>query len=174
MIKEEIIFSKQDCEFILDCAKDFSRSLVYSAAYPEGRYNHTRTSDQSKIKIGGKLKEFLLNKLEVLGVKNLPETIKILRYGKDQQFKRHRDNSSTYNAAYYRTLSIQLNDYYDGGDLKIWDENDEEYTVSKELGNTVLFSSDYLHQACPVTSGIRYSAVLLLSAYNMGKSKSLL
>jgi len=60
------------------------------------------------------------------------------------------------------SISIQLTnpEEYDGGELKLYDGDDEKGTVmSKEQGTLVIFPSYVLHEVMPVTKGTRNSLV---------------
>jgi predicted 2-oxoglutarate/Fe(II)-dependent dioxygenase YbiX len=54
------------------------------------------------------------------------------------------------------TYVIQLNDEYEGGDVKYLNNN-IEYSVNKKQGSIFIFDSAILHSVDVVTSGIRYS-----------------
>jgi PKHD-type hydroxylase len=56
-------------------------------------------------------------------------------------------------------MVIQLNDEYTGGELEIKDNDNNEITLEKGLGNLFLFYSYIIHRVKPVTSGTRYSLV---------------
>lgn len=56
------------------------------------------------------------------------------------------------------SMSLQLNEDYEGGDLTFFDGS---YSIPKKRGSLTLFPSYSLfpHQVCEVTSGVRYSIV---------------
>jgi PKHD-type hydroxylase len=56
------------------------------------------------------------------------------------------------------SVSILLNDNYDGGDLNIYTD-ETPFTVKKSKGTLVIFPSFLLHEVTPVISGTRYSLV---------------
>jgi PKHD-type hydroxylase len=56
------------------------------------------------------------------------------------------------------SISILLNDNYDGGDLNIYTD-EIPFTVKKSKGTLVIFPSFLLHEVTPVTLGTRYSLV---------------
>jgi len=169
MIREEVLFTKEECELILNSAKEFSRSTVGT----DGRYSPARTSSENTVEIDGKLKKLFLDKFSTFKVVSLPKTFKVIKYDEGTEYKRHKDNSKHGYADRYKSISIQLNDTYDDGELAIW-EGKNKFTASKEIGNTVFFDSGLDHQAFPPSLGIRYSAVFWLSVENMGKSRGLL
>ena len=58
----------------------------------------------------------------------------------------------------YCSLVIQLNDEYDGGELKLIDNN-EEIVLEKGIGNLFIFLSSLEHKVEKITKGTRYSLV---------------
>jgi PKHD-type hydroxylase len=56
------------------------------------------------------------------------------------------------------SISIILNEDYDGGELKIYTD-ETPFIVKKSKGTLALFPSFLLHEVTPVTSGTRYSLV---------------
>jgi Rps23 Pro-64 3,4-dihydroxylase Tpa1-like proline 4-hydroxylase len=60
------------------------------------------------------------------------------------------------------SISIQLNENYEGGELKFFNGM---YTIPKKKGSLIIFPSSALfpHQVCEVTSGTRYSIVTWFS-----------
>ena len=59
------------------------------------------------------------------------------------------------------SITVQLNDDYEGGELQLW-RGQEPATALKEKGCVVIFPSYMLHRVKPVTSGTRNSLVLWL------------
>jgi len=59
------------------------------------------------------------------------------------------------------SVTVQLNDDYEGGELELW-RGQKPVTALKEKGCVVVFPSYMLHRVKPVTSGTRNSLVLWL------------
>ena len=57
------------------------------------------------------------------------------------------------------SITVQLNDDYDGGELELW-RGQSPATAHKEKGTVVIFPSYMLHRGAPVTNGVRNSLVL--------------
>ena len=57
------------------------------------------------------------------------------------------------------SITVQLNDDYEGGELQLW-RGQEPATALKEKGCVVIFPSYMLHRVKPVTKGTRNSLVL--------------
>jgi len=79
-------------------------------------------------------------------------------YKKDGYYKWHTDSSDVMKERYC-SMVIQLNDEYEGGELQIKDENNNEITLDRGLGNLFLFYSHIEHRVMPVLDGTRYSLV---------------
>ena len=72
-------------------------------------------------------------------------------------FRPHRDNT-TYGTAHRRfACSINLNDDFEGGDLRFAEYGPASYRPP--AGGAVVFSCSMMHEALPVTSGRRYAFV---------------
>lgn len=77
------------------------------------------------------------------------------RYGVGDFLDYHSDNHEILNGATI-TFVIQLNDDYDGGDVKYL-INEVEYSVNKKRGSVFVFDSNLLHSVDTITNGLRYS-----------------
>lgn len=64
-------------------------------------------------------------------------------------------------------LGIQLNSEYDGGDYICFDKNEQFINISKEIGNVVAYTSDTLHEIKEITNGIRYSMVIKIHSWEV-------
>jgi len=64
-------------------------------------------------------------------------------------------------------LGIQLNSEYDGGDYICFDKNDQLINISKEVGNVVAYTSDTLHEIKEITNGVRYSMVIKIHSWEV-------
>ena len=89
---------------------------------------------------------------------NMTHTDRILisRYdGSSGWFRRHRDNAAD-NVAFRKfAISVNLNTGdYEGGHLLFPEYNDHRYTPP--TGGGLIFSTGILHEAAPVTAGVRY------------------
>jgi hypothetical protein len=77
------------------------------------------------------------------------------RYGVGDFLDWHSDSHEILNGATI-TYVIQLNDEYDGGNVK-YIINDVEYSVNKKQGSIFVFDSNITHSVDTVLSGVRYS-----------------
>ena len=103
------------------------------------------------------LNEFLLTKLRPIGVINLPETVKILKYSEGDYFEPHHDFHFYGKGHVYKTLVIQLTDpnTYSGGDFFV-----KDYPKSRFRGDYALFLSSEIHEVKKVTRGTRFSLTI--------------
>jgi len=94
------------------------------------------------------------------------ETMQIARYNKDGHFKFHQDgngftrfengNKFTHNKTRKLSMSIVLNDEYEGGEFEFFAKD----TVLSKRGTIIVFPSYMQHRVKPVTKGTRYSLVI--------------
>jgi len=75
-------------------------------------------------------------------------------------FKLHRDNLSPSTAHRKFALTLNLNDDFDGGNLRFPEYGAYEYRPPR--GSALVFSGTLLHEAMPVTSGRRFAALSFL------------
>jgi hypothetical protein len=69
-------------------------------------------------------------------------------------FRAHRDNTTAGTAHRRFAMSVHLNDDYEGGGVAFPEFGDTPYKTGK--GGAVVFSCSLMHEALPVTKGIRY------------------
>lgn len=77
------------------------------------------------------------------------------RYGSGDFLDWHPDSHEIINGATI-TYIIQLNEEYDGGNVK-YKINDVEYLVKKKEGSVFIFDSNIVHSVDEITNGVRYS-----------------
>ena len=86
------------------------------------------------------------------------EKVQMSQYGIDGHYKWHMDSKPPENFEQRKlSISILLNDEFEGGGLEI--ESNKDENVLKYQGDIVVFPSFLQHRVLPVTDGIRYSAV---------------
>jgi|LauGreSBDMM110SN_4_FD.fasta_scaffold52927_2 hypothetical protein len=69
-------------------------------------------------------------------------------------------------------LGIQLNSNYEGGDYICYDKNNHPINISKETGNTIAYSSDVLHEINEILQGKRYSLVVKIYSWELYTKKN--
>jgi predicted 2-oxoglutarate/Fe(II)-dependent dioxygenase YbiX len=75
-------------------------------------------------------------------------------------FRPHRDNTTPGTAHRKFAVSINLNDDFDGGDLRFPEFGGRTYRPP--VGGAVAFSCSLLHEATPMTRGVRYACLPFL------------
>lgn len=75
-------------------------------------------------------------------------------------FRPHQDNTTLGTAHRRFAVSINLNDDFDGGDLRFPAFGPRTYRPS--VGGAVVFSCSLVHEATPVTRGVRYAVLPFL------------
>ena len=85
------------------------------------------------------------------------EALRVGCYTADDRgyFRRHRDNRTSYTAHRLFAVSLNLNDDYEGGEVRFPECGRELYRPP--AGGAVMFSCSLLHKALPVTTGRRFA-----------------
>jgi|TARA_R110000772_G_scaffold221174_1_gene331572 predicted 2-oxoglutarate/Fe(II)-dependent dioxygenase YbiX len=82
--------------------------------------------------------------------------IEYLKYGISDHFKKHSDVISKVNKRRFSTITmLSKTDNIKGGDLLLYDNNLYKYDVDLQIGETVVFYSDTIHEVTPITCGGR-------------------
>ena len=97
------------------------------------------------------------------------EDYQVAKYEVGDHYKTHMDSIGTHSTRYLAkdnphlhnktrkmSMSLILNDDYEGGDLILYGAG----KVKQEIGSMVFFPSFLLHEVMPVTKGTRYSLVM--------------
>ncbi len=167
-----VIFSKEECEYIKSFYSKFDEI--------DGMGTHTLNNLQIKFRKGSdakftiindeSLREFLLEKLKPLKVKNIP-TIKIMKYVKGGSLAKHQDFSKYGVDTIFKTLLVQLSDSSDyiGGDLVV-----ENTPQSRVIGTLNIISPTAEHEITKLEYGERYSLVLFLYESDFDIQKSMI
>jgi hypothetical protein len=66
-------------------------------------------------------------------------------------------------------LGIQLNSEYQGGDYVCYNKTNNSVHISKEVGNVVAYTSDVLHEIKEILEGVRYSLVIKIHSWQIVK-----
>lgn len=179
---EKVLFSEEECDQIMNLEggdwietknKNDRITSQNLAKIPERISSQRKVFIQDNSTISEKLKEFGIKSVKIF--ETLQNISFIIKYEKGGKFERHQDVGKGTEWR-YKTLIVQLsngNDY-EGGDLSIWDKNNNEIKVGKQKGNAVLFDASSYHQLHPIISGTRYSLVMWLPYESFGISQTML
>ena len=105
------------------------------------------------------------------------EVMQITRYKKGEFYYFHKDGRGDHVSAYNQpdnkfthgnvrklSMTVLLNDNYEGGEFQFATYNKEECEIHtpefNKTGMIIMFASDVEHRVAPVTKGIRYSLVV--------------
>jgi predicted 2-oxoglutarate/Fe(II)-dependent dioxygenase YbiX len=80
--------------------------------------------------------------------------------GEGGHFQPHRDNTTGGTAHRRFAVTINLNDDYEGGDLRFPEFGSHRYRGP--VGGAVVFSCTLLHEVTPVTKGMRFATLPFL------------
>ena len=163
-LKQIQTFTKEECDYML---------LHGSPWLPHSRYKQQDLSVKESYVILSEnleLKKLLIDKLgNSFNLRDiLYDEIKFIKYTKGVSFAYHVDsftmkNNPQYPHGSYKTIIIMMTDgsSYEGGDLILY--NDNKIIADKSVGNALCYDSDIPHEVTEVTSGVRISALILLS-----------
>jgi len=85
----------------------------------------------------------------------LTETANYLTYTKGDKFEWHTDDGNKRRL----TISIQLSDNYEGGDLLVILASNKTLRASRDIGMACIFKSELLHKVTPITKGKRVALI---------------
>jgi predicted 2-oxoglutarate/Fe(II)-dependent dioxygenase YbiX len=164
MITQKVIFTKEECQYILEQASSWVKNVGYlETGFKEANYD--RVNEESYIKTD-KIKAILVKKLSEFNVIDIPEEFKILKYSKGGYFGKHKDSGWNFPDRKI-TIIIQLSEdsSYKGGQMIV--ENTE---FEKKIGNTIVFDASSYHELKVVEEGKRYVAVLWIGSKHLLKT----
>ena len=137
-----------------------------------------RLHHERKKRLDHKIEDAETNKVlqQIIGRRVMPELSKsshfggfrfdrflVCRYAADREdrFRTHRDNVSPETADRKFAMTLNLNgDEYEGGELVFPEYGPDRYKPGN--GGAVIFSCSLLHEALPVTKGVRYALLTFL------------
>lgn len=172
-----MLLSKSDCEYILS----FWNDSISNGSSKYLKYDiDSETTITYRTKVSGNyidfnnhpiLNKFLLEKLNKIGITNIPSGFKIAKYSKGDYFEPHHDFNFYGAGALYKTLVIQLSDpsTYIGGDLCV-----KGVPQTRKQGDYSLFLSSDIHEVKLVEDGTRFSLTFFLSESNFEFHKSII
>ena len=178
MIHYKQLFTQEECDSIIKLAQsmeDVNWDIV-AKKYNGWYFNYCEANSWVYNRLFEWMKEITgeivdLDKLE----KNAMESpMFVHRYKKGDFFIRHKDKMP--NNTYYRiyNFGIQLSSDYEGGELLAWDDHENEYVFPKDTGTALFYSSEYAHEVKPITSGERFSFILILDSDYIKKENKLI
>lgn len=160
-------FSKEECQTIINIAKD--KGLIKGTTKEESNVRDSKVSWLYSVDkmdwVFRRVTDIVLNlnerffKFDLFG---LNEGLQFTNYeAPSGKYGKHVDRGMNMPVRKL-SISIQLTnpEEYEGGELKLYDGDDEEgITMDKTQGTLIMFPSYVLHEVMPVTKGERNSLV---------------
>lgn len=164
---EKVIFSKSDCDYLIDNASDFVQS-GYKAGVGQTGYNlKKRNSFVSKqtIQKDNSIFQKIESVFNSIGYTLLLEELEIelYKYNEGNFIVKHVDTDLFEKNRFcvcVGQLTPQTN--YRGGQFNSY-INDEKIPMSKELGNFLIITPEIIHEVEVVESGERISLILAIT-----------
>ncbi len=152
LLKEKILFSKEECESIIL----YNDAHVTNWKMNDRKYNSQPINHSLETNwLFDKLKKFAEETTDIK-IKTIKETIHFHKFTKDDWFGKHNDDRDRRLYA----VGVLLNDNFEGGDFKLYNPN--QIILDKVIGNTYLFDVKIEHEITPILEGERYSLLWFL------------
>lgn len=178
IFKENVIFTKEEVNSILsymDSEEDIRFKIKYDGVlYQNGSKGTSKRLDFTEENqwIFDRIKKWTDNLNMGLVWKSTPFAT-FRRYREGDFFIKHTDDLNSDSIIKKRgvrvlTIGIQLSDEdeYEGGDFLVWDKG-EEITVSKKIGNAIMYSTYVPHEVKEIKKGMRTSLILFATDKNV-------
>ncbi len=157
MIVQKVIFNDYECDII----KDLSKKDYTNWDFKDRKYQSYSIDYNENTKwLFEKLKNFFETETNQK-IKNLKKTVHFHVFFNGSWFDKHNDIREN------RLFGVGalLNDDFEGGDFKFYDEN--ETILDKIKGNAYIFNVETSHEITPIVEGTRYSILWFLQRENI-------
>lgn len=157
LLKEKILFSKEECESIIL----YNDTHITNWKMGDRKYNSQPINYSLETKwLFDKLKNFVESETNIK-IRTINTIIHFHKFIKGDWFGKHNDirNNRVY------AVGVLLNDSFDGGDFKLY--NPIEQTLNKVIGNTYLFDVRIEHEITPILDSERFSLLWFLQKENI-------
>jgi hypothetical protein len=152
LIKQKILFSKEECELIINLLKINQKDWrMGDRNYKSQPINYSLETNW----LFDKLKDFVERETNI-EIRTIKKTIHFHKFTKGDWFGKHNDVRD--NRLY--AVGVLLNNDFEGGDFKLYNPN--EIILDKVIGNTYLFDVRIDHEITPILEGERYSLLWFL------------
>jgi hypothetical protein len=152
ILREKILFSKDECEFIiLESNQHITNWRMGDRKYNSQPINYSLETQW----LFDKLKNFveMERNIEIITIK---KTIHFHKFTKGDWFGKHNDIRDDRVFA----VGVLLGDNFEGGDFKLY--NPDEVKLDRVTGNTYIFDVKIEHEITPILEGERYSLLWFL------------
>ena len=181
LIHQEVLFTKEECEYLLSEHSGWGKSVVVSQTTGDWYVSSRRTSNKSiTIPWSKKATDIILPKLNKLfRVTSLPrEGSWVIRYNKGEYIRKHHDSGIGF---YDRVLSVSIQlsspEDYEGGEFVLYPNKEtieDNVVCDKTQGNIISYKPEIWHEVKTVTKGTRYSLILFFRPENYETENTLI
>ena len=173
-LKEKILFSKEECDYIINLSKELDELKPYG--YKDSVDNEKITIRYCVWVINRNDKtQWIFNKIHTyfenetnLKIKKELDKIYIHKYIEGQKFEKHAD---TYYKTQIHNVGVCLNNNYDGGEFVLYNP---ELILPKKQGSIYTFLSARMHEVKEILNGERWSIIGFLHIENIEINKTLI
>jgi hypothetical protein len=152
LIKEKILFKKNECDLIRNLFKNNSQNWDLK----DRKYNSQPIDYSLDTKwLFDKLKNFVERETNIQ-IRTIKKTIHFHTFKEGDWFGKHNDIRDRRLYA----IGVLLNDDFEGGEFKLY--NPYELTLNKLIGNVYIFDVRIEHEITPILHGERYSLLWFL------------
>jgi hypothetical protein len=163
ILKEKILFSKEECDYIINLSDKLPPIEPYSSKGNAFKVNYSAWKlllNDDTTWIFDKISLFFMNKTNLKIKKDL-DILYIHKYTEGQQFEKHND---THYKTQIHNVGVCLNDNYDGGEFILYDP---EELLPKKQGEIYTFPSSQYHEVKEILKGERWSIIGFLHLENI-------
>jgi hypothetical protein len=150
MIVEEVLFSKKECDKIIEIHK--VNSQKWKSNDREYKSFSIILNEETEW-IFSKMKTFF-EKESGLKIQTMKNEVHFHVFETNDWFGVHNDTRD--NRLF--SLGVLLNDDFDGGEFNLYHQG-KEIILEKKVGNTYIFDVAISHEVKPILKGIRYSLI---------------
>ena len=189
MILQEIIFSKEECEEIINYSLLEGNEPIFNFTNnPTGNYKNNRVTygkdtsynvyrikntPQTEWMFTKLINWFSIKSNVELNMDIKHEFCTLHKYNIGDKFSKHIDLSKGFENRRYN-LGIQLNDDYEGGEYVCWNDKNEEIILSKKQGTALVYHCRVPHEIKEITNGSRWSIVMTIHNSEIIEKQNLL
>jgi hypothetical protein len=158
MIVEKILFSKEECDDIINIHKVNSQKWKnYDREYK----SFSIILNEETEWIFSKMKNFFEEESRLV-METIKNEVHFHVFKINDWFGVHNDARD--NRLF--SLGVLLNDDFDGGEFNLYHQG-EEIVLEKKVGNTYIFDAAISHEVTPIQYGIRYSLIWFIQNDNV-------
>jgi hypothetical protein len=157
MIVEKVLFSKKECDKIIEIHKVNSQKWKnYDREYK----SFSIILNEETEWIFSRMKAFFEEESGIV-MHTIKNEVHFHVFETNDWFGIHNDLRD--NRLF--SLGVLLNDDFEGGDFKLYNPN--EIKLNKEKGNSYLFDVGISHEVTPIKNGVRYSLIWFIQNTNI-------